>query len=45
MLRLIVMPPGTPPAAVTALREALIRLNSDKDYAEDARKAFGFVPV
>jgi tripartite-type tricarboxylate transporter receptor subunit TctC len=45
MLRLIVMPPGTPPAAVMALREALIRLNSDKDYAEDSRKAFGYVPV
>ena len=29
MLRLIVMPPGSPPA-VTALREALVRLNSDK---------------
>jgi hypothetical protein len=45
MLRLIVMPPGTPPAAVTALREALVRLNNDKSYAEDARKAFGYVPV
>src|SRR5258708_822431 len=45
MLRLIVMPPGTPPAAVTALREALIRLNNDKGYAEDSRKAFGYVPV
>jgi tripartite-type tricarboxylate transporter receptor subunit TctC len=45
MLRLIVMPPGTPPAAVTALREALIRLNSDQDHAEDSRKAFGYVPV
>jgi hypothetical protein len=45
MLRLIVMPPGTPPAAVMALREALIRLNSDKGHAEDSRKAFGYVPV
>jgi hypothetical protein len=45
MLRLIVMPPGTPPAAVTALREALIRLNGDKDHADDSRKTFGYVPV
>jgi hypothetical protein len=45
MLRLIVLPPGTPPAAVTALRAALVRLNSDQGYAEDARKAFGFVPM
>jgi hypothetical protein len=45
MLRLIVMPPGTPTAAVTALREALVRLNSDKGHAEDSHKAFGYVPV
>jgi hypothetical protein len=43
--RVIVLPPGAPPAAVLALREGLIRLNSDKAYAEDAQKAFGFVPV
>jgi hypothetical protein len=45
MLRLIVLPPGAPPAAVTALREALVRLNSDKAHAEDSLKAFGYVPV
>lgn len=45
MLRLIVLPPGTPPAAVTALRAALIRLGSDQGYAEDSRKTFGFVPM
>jgi len=45
MLRLIVMPPGAPPAAVAALREALIRLNGDKGHQEDSRKAFGYVPV
>jgi len=44
MLRLIVMPPGAPPAAVAALREALIRLNGDKGHQEDSRKAFGYVP-
>src|SRR5260370_38988421 len=45
MGRVVVMPPGTPAAAVTALREALIRLNSDPGHAEDSRKAFGYVPV
>src|SRR5262245_12630330 len=45
MLRLIVLPPGAPPAAVAALRAGLTRLNSDKAYAEDSQKAFGYVPV
>ena len=45
MLRLIVLPPGAPPAAVNAMREALVRLNSDKAHAEDSLKAFGYVPV
>ena len=44
MQRLIVMPPGTPPAAVAALRQALAALNDDKDYAADALKAIQFVP-
>ena len=44
MLRLIVMPPGTPPAAVAALRQALIALNDDADYAADAMTAMQFVP-
>jgi tripartite-type tricarboxylate transporter receptor subunit TctC len=44
MQRLIAMPPGTPAAAVSALRAAVQRLNADKDYAEDANKMLGFVP-
>jgi hypothetical protein len=44
MQRLVVMPPGSPPAAVAALREALLALNDDRDYAADANKAMGFVP-
>jgi hypothetical protein len=44
MLRLIAMPPGSPPAAVDALRTALGRLNNDKDYAEEAMKIIQFVP-
>jgi tripartite-type tricarboxylate transporter receptor subunit TctC len=45
MQRLIVMPPGVPAAAVDALRAGLARLNKDKAHAEDAEKAFGYVPV
>jgi len=41
---LIAMPPGSPPAAVDALRAALARLNNDKDYAEEAMKIIQFVP-
>ena len=44
MLRLIVMPPGSPKAAADALRTALARLNNDKEYAEDAMKTIQFVP-
>ena len=42
--RLIVMPPGAPQAAVDALRAAIARVNVDPAYAEEAEKAFGFVP-
>ncbi len=44
MQRLIVLPPRAPPAAVEALRAAVLRLNADAAYAEDATKAMGFVP-
>ena len=44
MLRMMAMPPGSPPAAVDALRTALGRLNEDKEYAEDALKTIQFVP-
>jgi tripartite-type tricarboxylate transporter receptor subunit TctC len=44
MLRLIVMPPGSPQAAVDALRSAVARLNDDKEYAEEAMKSIQFVP-
>ena len=45
MLRLIVMPPGSPKAAADAMRTALARLNNDKEYAEDAMKTIQFVPL
>lgn len=44
MLRLVVMPPGAPPAAVAALRKALLALNHDKAYAAEAMTAIQFVP-
>jgi tripartite-type tricarboxylate transporter receptor subunit TctC len=43
--RIIVMPPGAPAAAVDAIRAAIPRVNGDKAYAEEAEKAFGYVPV
>jgi tripartite-type tricarboxylate transporter receptor subunit TctC len=44
MQRLFALPPGAPPAAVNALRQALLRLENDKDYAADAIKTMGYVP-
>ena len=44
MQRLIVLPPRAPPAAVEALRAAVLRLNADAAFADDATKAMGFVP-
>jgi tripartite-type tricarboxylate transporter receptor subunit TctC len=44
MLRAVVMPPGSPPAAVAALRAAIARLNDDPDYAQDAIKTMQFAP-
>ncbi len=42
--RMIVMPPGASKPAVEALRAAIPRVNADQVYAEEAEKAFGFVP-
>jgi tripartite-type tricarboxylate transporter receptor subunit TctC len=44
MLRTIVLPPGTPAAAVNALRGAIERLNSDEEFARETLKALQFVP-
>jgi hypothetical protein len=44
MLRAVVLPPGAPPAAVKALRDAMAELNNDKDFAADAMKTMQFVP-
>lgn len=44
MQRMIVFPPGAPAAAVAALQKAVLRLNEDKAFAEDALKTIKFVP-
>jgi tripartite-type tricarboxylate transporter receptor subunit TctC len=44
MLRAVVMPPGSPAAAVEPLRNAMARLNDDPDYAEEAIKTMQFAP-
>jgi tripartite-type tricarboxylate transporter receptor subunit TctC len=45
MLRTLVMPPNAPPAAMSALRTAIERLNHDKDFAEETMRAIQFVPM
>jgi tripartite-type tricarboxylate transporter receptor subunit TctC len=44
MLRLIAMPPGSPKAAIDALRKAVGQLNGDKEFAEEALRTIQFVP-
>ena len=44
LFRIAVLPPGAPKAAVDAIRTAINRLGSDKDFAEESMKAFGYVP-
>jgi hypothetical protein len=44
MLRILALPPGAPQAAVAALQAAVVRLNGDQAYADDALKVIGFVP-
>jgi tripartite-type tricarboxylate transporter receptor subunit TctC len=44
MYRLIAMPPNTPREAVAALRQAVLRLNDDKAYLDEAQKTMGEAP-
>jgi hypothetical protein len=44
MQRLVLLPPGAPAAALESLRAAVIRLNTDTAFAEEAFKTMGFVP-
>jgi hypothetical protein len=43
-LRVLVMPPGTPPAEVAILQKALVDLDNDADYKADAMTTIKFVP-
>jgi hypothetical protein len=42
--RLLVMAPKAPQAAIDTLRAALLKLNDDQAYAEEALKQVGYVP-
>ena len=42
--RSIVMPPGSPKAALVALRKAVTALNGDAQFAKDSLKTVSFVP-
>ena len=44
MQRLVVLPPGSPQPAVEALRAAVLRLNNDPVFAQEATSALGYVP-
>lgn len=44
VFRVAVMPPGAPKAAVDAIRAAVAKLASDKEFAEEAVKSFSYVP-
>jgi tripartite-type tricarboxylate transporter receptor subunit TctC len=44
MLRTVVLPPGTPSAALEALRRAIEQLNGDQEFAREAQKSLQFVP-
>ena len=44
LFRIAVFPPGTPRAAVDAMRTAITRLGRDKEFAEESQKSFGYVP-
>lgn len=44
MQRMVVYPPNTPDEAMKAMRSAIRKLETDKDYSEEALKLVGFVP-
>jgi len=44
MLRVICLPPATPPAARQALAAAIAALDADQDHAAEAMRTIGFVP-
>lgn len=42
--RLVALPPGSPPEAAQALRAAVARLNTDKDFAAESFRTIEFAP-
>lgn len=44
MYRTLTFPPETPPAALAQLRQAVQKLNDDKDYMEEANRTIGEAP-
>ena len=42
--RMIALPPGTPPAALAALRAGIEGLNADKEFAAEATRTIEFAP-
>jgi putative tricarboxylic transport membrane protein len=42
--RLVALPPGAPAGAAAALRDAIARLNQDKDFAAESIRAIAFAP-
>ncbi len=43
--RLLAFPPGAPDGAKEAVRLAVLKLAGDRDFVEDATRAFGYVPT
>jgi hypothetical protein len=43
--RLILLPPGSPSEAITALRQAFVSLSKDSDFTADALKTIRFSPT
>jgi len=44
MTRLIMLPPNSPPEAITTLRQAIVSLSKDSDFLGDAQKTMRFHP-
>jgi hypothetical protein len=44
MVRLIMLPPNSPPEAITTLRQAIASLSQDSDFNADAMKTMRFDP-
>jgi len=42
--RLVALPPGAPPEAAAALRDAIARLNRDQDFAAESIRTIAFAP-